>query len=377
MGIAFDAPLRAPAAAAARRGRRRCSTSRRGAGWARADDARRSRSGSLLLAALVGALAGLQLVLPVDRLAVVFVVDLSDSVGHAGPRGGARVRARGARGEAGRGRRGDRRVRRRRARGAAPVGARRDRPHRVDAGHATRPTSAPRSGSPAALFPDDAQKRIVLLSDGNDTTGSGPVRGGARRGARDPGRDAPGRPRRPRRGPRRAARPPRRPRASASRSRSSADITSTVAQPATVRLFVNGELAEHPARRPRRRARTGSSFTFTPKDSGLPALPGRRRGGPRHVQPERPRGREHDRQGRAAGCSSSRATRTSRPQLVDGARDRAPGRGHRHPRGACRRTSPGSPTTTRSSSSTSRGCGSRTRRWPRSRSTSATSGAGS
>ncbi len=25
----------------------------------------------------------------------------------------------------------------------------------------------------SALFPDDAQKRIVLLSDGNDTTGSG------------------------------------------------------------------------------------------------------------------------------------------------------------------------------------------------------------
>ena len=37
-----------------------------------------------------------------------------------------------------------------------------------------------------ALFPDDAQKRIVLLSDGNDTTGSGqtearsPPRAGSR-----------------------------------------------------------------------------------------------------------------------------------------------------------------------------------------------------
>src|SRR3990172_11495374 len=37
-----------------------------------------------LLAALVFALAGFQLVLPVDRLATVFVVDLSDSVGNAG-----------------------------------------------------------------------------------------------------------------------------------------------------------------------------------------------------------------------------------------------------------------------------------------------------
>ena len=39
---------------------------------------------SLLLAALVLALAGFQLVLPVDRVATVFVVDLSDSVGNVG-----------------------------------------------------------------------------------------------------------------------------------------------------------------------------------------------------------------------------------------------------------------------------------------------------
>ena len=39
---------------------------------------------TLLLMALVFALAGFQLVLPVDRLATVFVVDLSDSVGNAG-----------------------------------------------------------------------------------------------------------------------------------------------------------------------------------------------------------------------------------------------------------------------------------------------------
>ena len=39
---------------------------------------------ALLLSALVFALAGFQLVLPVDRLATVFVVDLSDSVGTQG-----------------------------------------------------------------------------------------------------------------------------------------------------------------------------------------------------------------------------------------------------------------------------------------------------
>ncbi|HEU4918191.1 MAG TPA: hypothetical protein VFT20_00530, partial [Candidatus Limnocylindrales bacterium] len=39
---------------------------------------------TLLVAALVLALAGFRLVLPVDRLATVFVVDLSDSVGTTG-----------------------------------------------------------------------------------------------------------------------------------------------------------------------------------------------------------------------------------------------------------------------------------------------------
>src|SRR5256885_220792 len=39
---------------------------------------------ALLLASLVLALSGFQLVLPVDRLATVFVVDLSDSVGQTG-----------------------------------------------------------------------------------------------------------------------------------------------------------------------------------------------------------------------------------------------------------------------------------------------------
>src|SRR3954466_14833155 len=83
MGVTFDAPLALliliPALAftlllhaASRR--------RIGAGRRRA--ARLVRS--LILAALVFALAGFQLVLPVDRLATVFVVDLSDSVGTTG-----------------------------------------------------------------------------------------------------------------------------------------------------------------------------------------------------------------------------------------------------------------------------------------------------
>jgi len=83
MGIGFDAPLALllliPALAltlglhvASRRrvgiGRRRLAVIIR----------------TLLLAALVLALAGFRLVLPVDRLATVYVVDLSDSVGQAG-----------------------------------------------------------------------------------------------------------------------------------------------------------------------------------------------------------------------------------------------------------------------------------------------------
>ena len=53
---------------------------RMGAGRRRAALAVRT----LLVSALVFALAGFQLVLPVDRLATVFVVDLSDSVGNDG-----------------------------------------------------------------------------------------------------------------------------------------------------------------------------------------------------------------------------------------------------------------------------------------------------
>src|SRR4029450_953384 len=113
---------------------------------------------TVLLTALVFALAGFRLVLPVDRLATVFVVDMSDSVGAAGredalaflrdtlaemPEGDvAGVVAFGEQ-----------------ALGATPVTT------------ATDIVGALRLAT--ALFPDDAQKRIVLLSDGNDTTGGG------------------------------------------------------------------------------------------------------------------------------------------------------------------------------------------------------------
>ena len=125
-----------------------------------------------LLAALVLALSGFQLVLPVDRLATVFVVDLSDSVGSAGhDEELAFVRASLAE------------MPKDDLAGIVAFGAEalverlpsevRD----IDRIASTPVRAATNIGSAlrlaAALFPDDAQKRIVLLSDGNDTTGSG------------------------------------------------------------------------------------------------------------------------------------------------------------------------------------------------------------
>ena len=125
-----------------------------------------------LLAALILALAGVQLVLPVDRLATVFVVDLSDSVGQPG-RTAAVAYLRTAlsampkddlAGIVAFGK--DALVERLPAEAreldtlaSTPVQA------ATDIGGALRLASA--------LFPDDVQKRIVLLSDGNDTTGEG------------------------------------------------------------------------------------------------------------------------------------------------------------------------------------------------------------
>ena len=78
---------RAPRAAAARPGPDpddRAPPRALAGGWAAAGAGVALVVRGLLLSALVLALAGFQLVLPVDRLATVFVVDLSDSVGNAG-----------------------------------------------------------------------------------------------------------------------------------------------------------------------------------------------------------------------------------------------------------------------------------------------------
>src|SRR6185369_15287627 len=125
----------------------------------------------VVLAALVLALAGFRLVLPVDRLATVFVVDLSDSVGTAGRedaltwlRDSLKVMPEGdVAGIVGFGK-------------AALVERLPQEVREIDRIATTPVRSATDIGAAlrlaSALFPDDAQKRIVLLSDGNDTTGS-------------------------------------------------------------------------------------------------------------------------------------------------------------------------------------------------------------
>ena len=127
---------------------------------------------TLLLAALVFALAGFQLVLPVNRLSTVFVVDMSDSVGNAG-REDALAFLRET-------------LKERPAGDVAGIVAfgKQALVERlpseltdIDRLASTPVTSATDIGSAlrlaTALFPDDSQKRIVLLSDGNDTTGGG------------------------------------------------------------------------------------------------------------------------------------------------------------------------------------------------------------
>ncbi len=127
---------------------------------------------TIVVSALVLALAGLRLELPVDRLTTVFVMDLSDSVGPAGREAAlAFVRSALAARPGG-----DQ---------AAVVAFGRealverlpgefgeiDRIASVPTRSATDVGGALRMAS--ALFPDETQKRIVLVSDGNDTTGRG------------------------------------------------------------------------------------------------------------------------------------------------------------------------------------------------------------
>ncbi len=220
----------------------------------------------LLLTVLVSALAGLQLVLPVDRLAVVFVVDLSDSVGTAGREEALAYVRESLAGKK------DEDVAGIVAFGADALVERLpseladiDRIASTPVKSATDVGAALRLA--AAMFPDDSQKRIVLLSDGNDTTGSGQTEASlaAARGIQVEtvltgleGRDEVVVERLT--GPSTAR--------LGEEVEVSGDITSTVAQPATIRLFVNGELARSQpvelAKGPNR-----VTFTFTPKDPGF------------------------------------------------------------------------------------------------------------
>ena len=126
----------------------------------------------VLLGLIVFALAGLQWVWPVDKLTTVFVLDLSDSVGTAGRTAAVEF-----------------------VRQAIETKKDGDRAGIVAFGgdalverlpdevtEMATLASVPVKGSTdiggalrlaAALFPDETQKRIVLVSDGNDTTGHG------------------------------------------------------------------------------------------------------------------------------------------------------------------------------------------------------------
>ncbi len=171
MGITFDAPLALvllPAGLAftvlLHLGARR----RLGAGRRRAALLVRG----LLLTMLAFAIAGFQLVLPVDRLATVFVVDLSDSVGTPGREAAVSfirdsLTEMPAGDEAGIVAFGKEALVERLPSDLATLERIRSTPVRgaTDVGAALRMATA--------LFPDDAQKRIVLLSDGQDTTGNG------------------------------------------------------------------------------------------------------------------------------------------------------------------------------------------------------------
>ena len=194
----------------------------------------------LILAALVLGLAGLQLVLPVDRLATVFVVDLSDSVGNDGrasslafvrealtkmpPGDVAGIVAFGR---------------------DALVERLPEEVRDIDRLASTPVKSATDVGAAlrlaAALFPDDAQKRIVLLSDGNDTTG-----GGANEAALAAARGIQVETRTIGEGDPPEVLVDRLTTPSTARLgeeiEAIARITSTVAQPATVRLFADGAL---------------------------------------------------------------------------------------------------------------------------------------
>src|SRR5687768_5694015 len=127
---------------------------------------------SVMLASLVLALSGFAIVWPVDRLTTVYVVDLSDSVGTAG-RESALAFVRDSLVE----RKGNDQAAIVAFGGEALVERLPAELTDLDQFASVPATSATDIGGAlrlaAALFPDETQKRIVLVSDGNDTTGRG------------------------------------------------------------------------------------------------------------------------------------------------------------------------------------------------------------
>ncbi len=221
---------------------------------------------TVLLTALVLALAGFRLVLPVDRLATVFVVDLSDSIGNAGreealsylreslaviPEGDvAGIVAFGK---------------------EALVERLPSDLAEIDRIASTPVRSASDIGAAlrlaTALFPDDAQKRIVLLSDGNDTSG-----GGQAEAALAATRDIRIETKTIGLGAAEEVLVERVTTPSTSNLGDSievaADIRSTVKQLATVRLFADGKAAGAPQRVTLEAGVTRVVFDVTPADAG-------------------------------------------------------------------------------------------------------------
>ena len=369
-------PERAPAAAAAAGGRDRpppVVAAPAGQGTA----ARRARwSAALLLAALVGALAG-----PPARAASR---PAGDRVRRRPVGLGRHGRARGRRSpscasrwrEAGRGRGGDRRVRRatRSSSGCPSDLAEIDRIASTPVRDATDigARAAARGRAVPRRHPE-ADRAPVATATTRPARGQSEAALAAARGIQvETVLDRPGR---PRRGPRPAPDAPSTARARRGDRRVTATSPRRSPSPPPCACSATASWSAR-SRSTSRRAPTRVTFNFTPKDAGFHTLPDGGRGGPRHVQPERPGRREHDRQGRAQGAGregrrgggGGAGRRRSRPSARTSTRS--------SPR-ACRRTWPGlADYDSIVLVDVPRTAARPTRRWRRSRSTSATSAAG-